>query len=265
LGSCFVIQPFDHAVYDKRYQDVFDPAIRAAGLTPYRVDRDPSASVPIESIEDGIRAADICFAEITSNNPNVWYELGFALALQKPVLLVCTNERERFPFDIQHRHVIRYQTESPSDFETLRDDITARLTAALKSRETLAEMSQTTVVADVAGLTQEQLAALALVAQRSGIAGDGLTPHELTQQMGSVGFTQLATTLSVRGLSRLGLVELFYEANFNGENYPALRVTENGLDWLERNKELLLLRRDSPPSQPFPPSRQDDDLDDLPF
>ena len=40
MFRCFVIQPFDGGQrYDKRYEDVFEPAIRDAGLEPYRMDR----------------------------------------------------------------------------------------------------------------------------------------------------------------------------------------------------------------------------------
>lgn len=37
---CFMIQPFDGGKFDKRYEDVFKPAIEAAGLIAYRVDND---------------------------------------------------------------------------------------------------------------------------------------------------------------------------------------------------------------------------------
>lgn len=84
LATCFVIQPFDNGGrFDKRYKDVFDPAIREAGLEPYRVDNDPSVSVPIEDIQDGIRKATACLVDITLDNPNVWFELGYALASDK--------------------------------------------------------------------------------------------------------------------------------------------------------------------------------------
>ena len=53
MSRCFVIQPFDNGVFDRRFEDTFAPAIQAAGLEPYRVDRDPSAAVPIQNIEDG--------------------------------------------------------------------------------------------------------------------------------------------------------------------------------------------------------------------
>jgi hypothetical protein len=62
---------------------VFKPAIEEAGLEPYRVDRDPSVSIPINDIEKGIRDAAVCFADITLDNPNVWFELGYALASER--------------------------------------------------------------------------------------------------------------------------------------------------------------------------------------
>jgi hypothetical protein len=41
MPTCFVMQPFDAQIFDKRYQDVFAPAIIDAGLEPYRVDLEP--------------------------------------------------------------------------------------------------------------------------------------------------------------------------------------------------------------------------------
>ena len=103
MPTCFVIQPFDRE-NDERYEEVFKPALREAGVEPYRVDQDPGVDVPIAAIEDGIRKADICFADITTNNPNVWYELGFAFASLRPVVMVCAKARaEKLPFDIRHR------------------------------------------------------------------------------------------------------------------------------------------------------------------
>lgn len=108
MPICFVIQPFDGGKFDKRFDDVYKPAIEAAGLDAYRVDRDPSVDIPIDAIEEGIKNESICLADITSDNPNVWYELGFAYATGRPVIMVCSDERSdrRYPFDIQHRSII---------------------------------------------------------------------------------------------------------------------------------------------------------------
>src|SRR3954469_17738832 len=102
MPNCFLIQPFDGSIFDKRFRDVLAPAVRDAELEPYRVDQDPGVSIPIEAIERGIREAAVCLAEITTDNPNVWFELGYALACGKDVVMVCA-ERERakkFPFDV---------------------------------------------------------------------------------------------------------------------------------------------------------------------
>jgi hypothetical protein len=132
--SCFVIQPFDDNIFDKRYNDIFAPAIEAANLEPYRVDKDPKVRKPIDEIESGISNSRLCFAEITTNNPNVGYELGFAFARKKDVVMVCSNEREGgFPFDIQHRKIINYKTSSSSDFDSLKKDITLQIEAFLKN------------------------------------------------------------------------------------------------------------------------------------
>jgi len=122
MPTCFVIQPFDNGPFDKRFDDVYIHAIKSAGLEAYRVDRDMSVEIPIEGIEKGIRNSSVCLADITNDNPNVWYELGFAFAIRRPVVMICSKDRtsNKYPFDIQHRTVISYATESSSDFENLK-------------------------------------------------------------------------------------------------------------------------------------------------
>src|ERR1700752_3053414 len=138
MATCFVIQPFDGGAFDKRYDDVLVPAIIDAALEAYRVDRDPSAVIPIEDIEQGIRRADVCLADISLPNPNVWFEVGFAIAAGKTLLLGCSHDpSRRFPFDIQHRAVISYRTESARDFDELRKQIADRLRAVLLKENTL--------------------------------------------------------------------------------------------------------------------------------
>ncbi len=87
VKSCFVIQPFDRAEYDERFDAVLLPAIREAGLEAYRTDRDPTTDVSVADIKAGIRRAYVCVADVTTNNPNIWFEVGFALACQKRLCL----------------------------------------------------------------------------------------------------------------------------------------------------------------------------------
>lgn len=130
---CFVIQPFSDT-FNKRYNDIYSPAIIDAGLKPYRVDKDPSVDVIIEEIERKIKESSLCLADISLDNPNVWYELGYALALRKNVVMICSNDRNgKFPFDIQHRNIIQYNSDSTSDYEALKSKITQKVSTILTS------------------------------------------------------------------------------------------------------------------------------------
>ncbi len=135
MPTCFVIQPFDDE-NDRRYDEVYKPALEEAKVEPYRVDRDPSVTVLIDAIEERIRESDICLADITTDNPNVWYELGFAFAVGCPVVMTCAESRfEKLPFDVQHRVVIKYATASPSNFEQLRAEVVKRVATRLNDTD----------------------------------------------------------------------------------------------------------------------------------
>ena len=94
MPTCFVIQPFDDE-NNRRYDEVYKPALEEAGVKSYRVDQDPSVTVVIDAIEAQIRESDICLADITTDNPNVWYELGFAFAVGRPVVMTCAGRASR--------------------------------------------------------------------------------------------------------------------------------------------------------------------------
>ncbi|CAN5489747.1 hypothetical protein BH10BAC2_BH10BAC2_11930 [soil metagenome] len=147
MEKCFVIQPFDSDKFDRRFVDTFKPAIEKAGLDPYRIDKDLSVKIPIDESEKEISESVICFADITLDNPNVWYKLGFAFACQKDVILVCSDERSgKYPFDIQHRQIVNYKASSKSDFEKLEDSITKRIIALLHKSKTYRSLNSMPIV-----------------------------------------------------------------------------------------------------------------------
>jgi nucleoside 2-deoxyribosyltransferase len=267
MPRCFVIQPFDLGKFDKRYNDIFRPAIEAAGLESYRVDQDLATSIPIEDIEAGIRGAAICFADITMDNPNVWFELGFAIAERKPIVLVCSDERQtRFPFDVQHRTVTRYQTESLQDYSELSLRITARLKALLEKTSTLEAVAQTSPIRPVEGLEQQEIVALVSVAENLDTQDDRVSVHAVRQDMERSGFTRIAATLALRVLLEKGMVDTGEVQEWN-TSYVGYGLTDKGFQWLLQNKGLLTLRSEprastAPPSYPTGPG---DPEDDIPF
>src|SRR5262249_14599061 len=151
---------------------------------PYRVDQDPKVSIPIQDIENGIRESQICLAEITADNPNVWFELGYAIACGKEVILVCSDERTtKFPFDIQHRTIIKYATTSISDFQKLKSQITIRIKACLQKAEALSTVSEISKLTKFDGLEQHEVVALAALAENLEHPEDNASTFQIKRDM----------------------------------------------------------------------------------
>lgn len=258
VTTCFVIQPFDSGKFDKRFHDIYKPAIEAAGLEAYRVDQDPGVLVPIESIEKGIRLASVCLADITADNPNVWYELGYAFASGRPVVMVCSEERsgKKYPFDIQHRSIIPYFADSPSDFDKLRKSLTAKIAAIVKQDAVLEKIAESNPVTSIHGLSQAEILVLAV------IAGDAFLPDQATTVMSAkraaerAGITNMGFNLAVRRLLQKKLIrdQEIWDEQIN-ESYAGLALSESGWDWIDANEAQFVLTS----------ADRKNDEDDIPF
>ena len=132
--SCFVMMPFADPL-GNYYKQIYEPAIRKAGLNPIRADQDIFGTGKIiDQIWNGISSAKVLISELTKRNPNVFYELGLAHALKKPVVLVSSNE-EDVPFDLQHIRVIYYDVNDPFWGAKLIDKVAENILSAIKNPE----------------------------------------------------------------------------------------------------------------------------------
>jgi hypothetical protein len=132
--SCFVVMPFALPL-GNHYRLIYEPAITKAGLRPMRADDDIFATGKIiDQVWTGINSAKVLVAELTSRNPNVFYELGIAHALHKPVVLVSATE-EDVPFDVRHIRVIYYDVSDPFWGEKLINKVAENILSALRNPE----------------------------------------------------------------------------------------------------------------------------------
>jgi hypothetical protein len=242
---CFVMQPFDGGRYDQLYKETFEPAIKLASLIPYRVDQDPAASIPIETITEKIAASTACFAELSEDNPNVWFELGFAIARGKPLCLVCSTGRVKFPFDVQHRQIIRYpQNPVPSDFTKLQKQIASSLVATVSENESLrqnAEVAKSMSIAPSSdGLQPHELLALTIIFQYQYQRGVGV--WTLTNDMESGGYTKPATSVAIAGLKYKKFIQFQKVTDLEGDVVDRLFLTDLGEEWMLGNQHKLNLR-----------------------
>jgi hypothetical protein len=257
---CFVIQPFDGGKFDRRYKEVFAPAIESAGLEPYRVDQDPNVRIPIDQIMEGIERSALCLADITLDNPNVWFEVGYALAAGKDICLVCASSRsERYPFDVQHRKIIRYDSDSPSDFESLRNSISESLKASVKRKENLTAISSQLPLKSDAGLTQHEIMVLASIMECVDGPSSWVSHWSIKRALEEQGFNNLGLNLGLARLLQKSFINTKEESDRNGDTYIMYAIENSGRDWLLENVQLLDL-------SPKKTSTDRNDLsDEIPF
>lgn len=258
-NECFVIQPISDTKFTKRYEDIYRPAIEAAGLTAYRVDLDPSVKIPIEEIEAKIRNVKICFAEISIDNPNVWYELGYAFASNKDVVMVCDESRRDFPFDVRHKNIISYKSESPSDFNDLRVKIVEKINAYLKTQKT-AEKILESPIKETDGLQPYELSLLAFIISQQYTDEENVSIYDLRNSMTKAGFNEVAVSIGIRLLRNKNLIDTKTVSDFNGNEYSICKLTDHGVNFILSNTHLFDLQQ----SQQRPTSSRII-ADDLPF
>jgi hypothetical protein len=130
--TCFVMMPFAEPI-GSYYKSIYETAITKAGLRAIRADDEIFATGKIiDQVWDGITAAKVLVAELTGRNPNVFYELGLAHALNKPVVLVSSNQND-VPFDVKHLRVIYYDVRDPFWGDKLIAKVSENIVSALRN------------------------------------------------------------------------------------------------------------------------------------
>ncbi len=118
----FVVMPFT-----PEFNDVYILGIRETaeklGLIAERADEIEHIETIVDMIRQRIRECDAVVADTTNRNPNVFYEIGYANGVDRPVVFIC-RDTEQIPFDIQSQNVLKY-----ANIVDLRDKLQRRLSS----------------------------------------------------------------------------------------------------------------------------------------
>lgn len=104
---CFVVMQFTEE-FNALYTEVIKPTCEEFGYRVVRADDFYTSGSIIEDITRSIRECALVIADVTPNNPNVFYEVGFAHGINKPTILLSDRKRERLPFDISGFRTLFY-------------------------------------------------------------------------------------------------------------------------------------------------------------
>lgn len=118
----FVIMPFAE-MFNDVWLGGIERSCRQKEFGYLRVDKIALSSWINEDIKNCIEMANYVIADITGNNPNVMFELGWALALKKtPIVIRQHEDTTNVPFDVKDIRYISYYN-TWSGIEKLKEEI----------------------------------------------------------------------------------------------------------------------------------------------
>ena len=113
-ATCLIITPFDAA--GARLKDTIQRALDEVGVRTIRLENLRPSAVLVNAVTDAIKSADFIVVDVSRQNPNVMYELGYAHALRKPTILIMDSEvNSPLPFDLQGLRYIAYDADNLRD------------------------------------------------------------------------------------------------------------------------------------------------------
>jgi hypothetical protein len=129
---CFVIMPFA-ATFNNVYYSISMLVEDYCGLNCRRADDFSKSERITGDIWKSINEARFIIADLTSRNPNVFYELGLAHALNKPVILLSQNPSEDVPFDLREIRYIQYDPNNLKELQTVLPEYISSLITTIPS------------------------------------------------------------------------------------------------------------------------------------
>jgi tetratricopeptide (TPR) repeat protein len=123
--------------FNKVFKQYLAPALSDAGLSVFRADQETRAGDIRTDMFQELLLADLVVADLTIDNPNVWYELGVRHALRARGIVLVSGGRVPTAFDLYTDRKLQYSLKDGApDPATLEDDkkaLTRMVTATMES------------------------------------------------------------------------------------------------------------------------------------
>ena len=117
-NTAFMVMPFKFDKLTQFYQDnirdylgQITPAIKV-----YRADDFMGSDIVSDTILEQIQKAELIICDITHCNKNVFFEIGYAKALNKDIIFLLEQNKPHEFFDVSHIRRIEYHYEQPEQF-----------------------------------------------------------------------------------------------------------------------------------------------------
>ena len=98
--------------FEKNMEDVFDYGIqgptRSQAFLSERIDNESITRDILDRVKKRIDTAAVVIADLTSANPNVYLEVGYAWGKNRPTILLA-KEGEELKFDVRGQRCLKYE------------------------------------------------------------------------------------------------------------------------------------------------------------
>lgn len=119
--------------FNRVYVELIKPALEAAGLEVFRADEEQRAGGILPDMFQELLIADLVVADLTIDNPNVWYELGVRHALRARGVVLISGGRVPTAFDLYTDRKLRYSIKERGPDSTTLDQDRIALTTMVKA------------------------------------------------------------------------------------------------------------------------------------
>lgn len=111
--TCFIVSPISGENTDIRrradslIKNIIAPVLEERGMECVRIDFVNETGKISDKIMEYLKKSCLVISDVTGNNPNVFYEVGYRHGINKPQILLAETY-DGVPFDIKDENIIKY-------------------------------------------------------------------------------------------------------------------------------------------------------------
>ncbi len=120
-NTAFMIMPFGDGILDAFYKETIKDYLKQSDLViqVFRSDDFAGSDIVVDTILIQIKKAEFIICDITNCNKNVFFEIGYAKALNKDIIFLLEHDKPPSFFDVNHIRRIEYSYRKQKDFQEL--------------------------------------------------------------------------------------------------------------------------------------------------
>ncbi len=128
MKNCFIVCPIGHENSETRKRSdtllnfVLKPLCEECGFHVIRVDESNTGDSITQNIIEHLTQDELVIADLSEQNPNAFYELGYRTALGKPTIQI-KAKGELLPFDVSSIQTFDYNINDIPDIEKFKERI----------------------------------------------------------------------------------------------------------------------------------------------